>query len=84
MIQETQAYGTLGIQQLTSYLNHNNGPMPTDFKTLDTCSWEQTDSFVKVYVPLRGVHTDLLLPHFTSNSVEVRRFSRNTDFLWLA
>lgn len=41
------------------------------FRVLTTCSWEQSDTMVKVYVPLRGVQTDMLRPTFTSNSVEV-------------
>jgi hypothetical protein len=77
MIRESQVMGNLGIQHLTQYYNQLNGPVPTEFKTLDTCSWEQTESWVKVYVPLRGVHSDLLYPHFTSNSVEVRHFAGN-------
>ncbi len=42
------------------------------FRMLTTCSWEQSDTMVKVYVPLRGVQTDMLCPTFTPNSVEVR------------
>lgn len=42
------------------------------FRILTTCSWEQSDTMVKVYVPLRGVQTDMLRATFTSNSVEVR------------
>ena len=38
---------------------------------LTTCSWEQSDTMVKVYVPLRGVQTDMLRATFTPNSVEV-------------
>ena len=33
--------------------------VPT-FRTLTTYSWEQSDMLVKIYVPLRGVQTDLL------------------------
>ena len=47
-------------------------PAPPVFRTLSTCSWEQTESVVKVYVPLRGVHTELLRAVFEPNSVEVR------------
>ena len=42
------------------------------FRVLTTCSWEQSDTMVKVYVPLRGVQTDMLRATFTNNSVEVR------------
>ena len=45
-------------------------PMPP-FQQLTTCSWEQNDTIVKVYVPLRGIQTDMLRPVFTSNSAEV-------------
>ena len=49
------------------------GPMgPDSFRVLTTCSWEQSDTMVKVYVPLRGVQTDMLRATFTPNSVEVR------------
>lgn len=30
------------------------------FRPLTTYSWEQSDGLVKIYVPLRGVQTDLL------------------------
>ena len=43
------------------------------FRMLTTCSWEQSDTMVKVYVPLRGVQTELLRSHFTMTSVEARR-----------
>jgi hypothetical protein len=42
------------------------------FCALTTCSWEQSDTMVKVYVPLRGVQTDMLRPTFTPTSVEAR------------
>ena len=42
------------------------------FRALSTCSWEQTDSIVKVYVPLRGVQTELLRAVFEPTFVEVR------------
>ena len=42
------------------------------FRMLTTCSWEQSDTMVKVYVPLRGVQTELLRSHFTMTSVEAR------------
>ena len=45
---------------------------PDSFRVLTTCSWEQSDTMVKVYVPLRGVQTDMLRANFTPNSVEVR------------
>ena len=45
-------------------------PVPP-FQQLTTCSWEQNDTIVKVYVPLRGIQTDMLRPVFTSNSAEV-------------
>ena len=45
---------------------------PDSFRVLTTCSWEQSDNMVKVYVPLRGVQTDMLRFNFTPNSVEVR------------
>ena len=54
------------------------GPAPgtlataDSFRVLTTCSWEQSDTMVKVYVPLRGVQTDMLRATFTPNSVEVR------------
>ncbi len=54
------------------------GPVPgtlataDSFRVLTTCSWEQSDTMVKVYVPLRGVQTDMLRATFTANSVEVR------------
>ena len=41
------------------------------FAQLTTCSWEQNDTIVKVYVPLRGVQTDMLRPVFTPTSAEV-------------
>ena len=41
------------------------------FQQLTTCSWEQNDTIVKVYVPLRGIQTDMLRPVFTPNSAEV-------------
>lgn len=53
------------------------GPAPgtlataDSFRVLTTCSWEQSDTMVKVYVPLRGVQTDMLRATFTPNSVEV-------------
>lgn len=42
------------------------------FRPLTTYSWEQSDGLVKIYVPLRGVQTNLLRATFTSTSVEVR------------
>ena len=42
------------------------------YRVLTTCSWEQSDTMVKVYVPLRGVQTDMLRTTFTPTSVEVR------------
>ncbi len=30
------------------------------FRPLTTFSWEQSDGLVKIYVPLRGVQTELL------------------------
>ena len=30
------------------------------FRTLTTYSWEQSNMLVKIYVPLRGVQTDML------------------------
>ena len=46
--------------------------LPTQpFQQLTTCSWEQNDTIVKVYVPLRGIQTDMLRPVFTGNSAEV-------------
>ena len=30
------------------------------FRSLTTFSWEQSDMLVKIYVPLRGVQTDML------------------------
>ncbi|CAL5223794.1 g6364 [Coccomyxa viridis] len=56
------------------------GPAPgtlataDSFRVLTTCSWEQSDTMVKVYVPLRGVQTDMLRATFTPNSVEVKVF----------
>ena len=44
------------------------------FRVLTTCSWEQSDAMVKVYVPLRGVQTEMLRATFTPNSVEARNF----------
>eukprot|EP00884_Botryococcus_braunii_P009848 jgi/Botrbrau1/18865/Bobra.177_2s0025.1 len=44
---------------------------PQAFKVLDYCNWEQTDTWVKVYVPLRGVHTDMLQASFSRTSVQV-------------
>ncbi len=41
------------------------------YRVLTTCSWEQSDTMVKVYVPLRGVQTDMLRTTFTPTSVEV-------------
>ncbi|BDA48625.1 probable calcyclin-binding protein at C-terminar half [Coccomyxa sp. Obi] len=42
------------------------------YRVLTTCSWEQSDTMVKVYVPLRGVQTDMLRTTFTPTSVEVK------------
>ena len=47
------------------------------FRMLTTCSWEQSDTMVKVYVPLRGVQTELLRSHFTMTSVEARPLGGN-------
>ena len=33
------------------------------FRPLTTYSWEQSDGLIKIYVPLRGVQTDLLRCH---------------------
>ena len=41
------------------------------FQQLTTCSWEQNDVILKVYVPLRGVQTDMLHAIFTPSSAEV-------------
>ena len=41
------------------------------FQQLTTCSWEQNDVILKVYVPLRGVQTDMLRATFTPSSAEV-------------
>ena len=41
------------------------------FQQLTTCSWEQNDVILKVYVPLRGVQTDMLRAIFTPSSAEV-------------
>lgn len=48
---------------------------------LTTCSWEQNDTIVKVYVPLRGIQTDMLRPVFTSNSAEVGFPTQRMDML---
>lgn len=54
----------------------NPTAMPAQpFQQLTTCSWEQNDTIVKVYVPLKGIQTDMLRPAFTSNSAEVSYFS---------
>ncbi|KAK9831538.1 hypothetical protein WJX81_006941 [Elliptochloris bilobata] len=45
------------------------------FRTLTTCSWEQSDTMVKVYVPLRGVQTELLRSNFTMTSVEIKVYN---------
>ena len=55
--------------------NHNVGLLPQlpvnpTFRMLTTCSWEQSDTAVKVYVPLRGVQTELLRATFGTNSLE--------------
>ena len=55
--------------------NHNVGllpqlPLNPTFRMLTTCSWEQSDTAVKVYVPLRGVQTELLRATFGTNSLE--------------
>jgi hypothetical protein len=42
------------------------------FRPLTTYSWEQSDGLVKIYVPLRGVQTELLRATFTLKSLEVR------------
>lgn len=39
---------------------------------LTNFSWEQSSTHVKVYVPLRGVQTDMLYPIFMPDRVEVR------------
>ena len=49
------------------------GPAGEPFRVLTTCSWEQNDTMVKVYVPLRGVQTDMLRASFQLSSLEVRR-----------
>ena len=41
------------------------------FLTLTSCTWEQDVSCIKVYIPLRGVHNDMIRTHFTRHSVEV-------------
>jgi hypothetical protein len=48
------------------------GPAGEPFRVLTTCSWEQSDTMVKVYVPLRGVQTDMLRATFHPTSLEAR------------
>lgn len=43
----------------------------SSFIALTSCSWEQDVSCLKVYIPLRGVHDDMIRTHFTRHSVEV-------------
>ena len=50
----------------------NSGAASEPFRVLTTCSWEQSDMMVKIYVPLRGVQTDMLRAVFTPTSLEVR------------
>ncbi|KAK9815328.1 hypothetical protein WJX72_001846 [[Myrmecia] bisecta] len=47
-------------------------PADRQLRVLTVCSWEQTESMVKVYIPLRGVQTDLLRAVFEPLSVEVK------------
>lgn len=42
------------------------------FRTLTTYSWEQSDMLVKIYVPLRGVQTDMLRATFSHMGLEVK------------
>lgn len=42
------------------------------FHMLSTCSWEQSDEALRLYVPLRGVHSELVRASFRSSWVEVR------------
>ena len=44
---------------------------------LDVCTCEQTPTAIKVYVPLRGVQTEMLRSAFTMSSVEVRPQGRD-------
>ena len=46
------------------------GPAGEPFRVLTTCSWEQSDTMVKVYVPLRGVQTDMLRATFHPTALE--------------
>lgn len=49
------------------------------FSKLTTCSWEQSSTSVRVYVPLRGVQTSQIQASFEQSSVEVR--SRLSGFV---
>ena len=69
LTEDMQALGSLHMDNpLMDALNHD----ASSFLTLTTCSWEQDVSCLKVYIPLRGVHNDMIRTHFTRHSVEVR------------
>ena len=57
-----------GLNLDDSFLNADRDA--SSFITLTSCTWEQDVSGLKVYIPLRGVHTDMVRTHFTRHSVE--------------
>lgn len=69
LAQDVQALSDL---QLYESLNAPCQEDPTSFLTLTACSWEQDVSCLKVYIPLRGVHNEMIRTHFTRHSAEVR------------
>ena len=49
-------------------------PNPTDssvFIKLETCNYEQNAETLRIYIPLRGVQTDMIKSTFSSRSAEV-------------
>ena len=47
-------------------------PVEAPFRILTTCSWEQNDYTVKIYVPLQGVKTDLLRAVFQPDTLHIK------------
>ena len=54
------------------------------FIPLTNCTWDQDVSCLKIHVPLRGVHNDMIRTMFGQYSVEVRRALVWADVQWLA
>lgn len=60
-------------------------PAKSQYRPLTTCSWEQNETMVKVYVPLRGVQTENLRSVFDATSVLVQNpFTQVLTFLFPA